>query len=73
MIQLSSLFFVLFGFFIGNICPTAFGILSRIFPWNAFFIFFLVCFIEQKKTQSASFFQVGFLFGIFVDAFKVGS
>jgi hypothetical protein len=69
----SSLFFLLLGFASGNICPTAFGLFSKFVPWNGLFVLFLVMLAEQKKPRKAHFFHLGFLFGLFVDAFKVGS
>ena len=59
--------------FVNTTNPTAFGVFSNYVPWNSFFVLFLVFCAEQKKTKYPHFFHLGFLFGLFVDAFKVGS
>jgi len=101
-----SIFFALFGFYIGNIFPTTICLFENFIPWGHSFAFLLVFFNEvsgffffriartkfyksffNKKKQNEKYkfqfplkqsfffrcFQFGFLFGLFVDAFKVGS
>ena len=73
MFQIPYLLHVLVGFFFGSICPTAFALISPFILWNNFMVLCIVLILEQRSTRLMQFFKVGFLFGLFVDAFKVGS
>ena len=73
MLQISSILQVLVGFSLGSICPTAFALVSDVLLWNNCMVLFIVIFLEQRSQRSFQFVKVGFLFGLFVDAFKVGS
>ena len=65
------IFLFLFGFFVGG----AFAGLAT--GWSSFFrligIFVILRLAESSVPRWTLFGRVGFLFGIFVEAFKVGS
>lgn len=67
------LFHFLFGFFLGSICPTSFSLVSNFFVWNNLFILSLLVALEYLNMKFLRYGKLGFLFGLFVDAFKVGS
>lgn len=88
------LFFLVFGFFVGNFFGTFLFLLRNFFVWDGFLIIFLIFTFEfinyctyhqisnkffMKSSHSrfyiklSNYFKIGFIFGFFVDAFKVGS
>jgi hypothetical protein len=71
MIHPRRLVIFLFGFFLGGILPT---VLPPPEGWGRFLLFFLVIrMLDTRIPPSLSLGRLGFLFGLFVDAFKVGS
>ena len=83
----SNIFILLLGFVFGNLFPTFFGeflgkVATPIFIFillDSFNYFYYSPRSEKKRIQKKSTrslqnsLKIGFLFGLFVDAFKVGS
>lgn len=85
---LSLLFFLFFGFFLGNLFGTFVEYIKFIFIGNSLliiilifineFINFLVYNQQNKKSLEKLYnclntFKIGFLLGFFIDSYKVGS
>ena len=66
---------ILIGFFVGSIIPTSYGLVSKYIPWNNLYILLLILCLEVGlvDVRCLRSVKLGFLFGLFVDAFKVGS
>ena len=77
-----NFFFILFSFLLGNL----FGINSKLIIWNGISLFLITLILEliniinsKKKTKLDRLLVIltsikrGFLLGIFLEAFKVGS
>lgn len=71
----------LFGFYLGNIFSTCLPIFMNFFLWNGLATVFVILFIEflsylyykYNIPLTFNYFKIGFLLGLFIDAFKVGS
>ena len=66
-----SFFLTLVGFFLGGLFPTVAPSLAG--GRRVVFILVLLRVCDRRLPPSCGLLRLGFLFGLFVDAFKVGS